>query len=46
MYWHNMSGWDWLWGTFMMGFWLVLVGLVVYVVVKWAQGDRARRSQP
>lgn len=46
MYWHNMSGWDWLWGTVMMGFWIVLLGVVVYIAVKLAQRDRGRRSHP
>lgn len=46
MYSDHMSGWDWLWGTFMMGFLIVLIGLVVYVAVKLAQGDRERKSHP
>ena len=36
--WDHMNGWDWLWATFMMGFWIVLIGLVVYVAVRLAQG--------
>ena len=31
MYWHD--GWDWLWMTLAMGFWLVVLGIVVYVAV-------------
>jgi hypothetical protein len=46
MYWHDMNGWDWLWGTFMMGFWIVLIGVVVYAAVKLAQGDRPHKSRP
>ena len=46
MYSHDMSGWDWVWGTFMMGFWVVLIGLVVYFAVKLAQGERGRKSHP
>lgn len=46
-YWNDdMSGWDWLWGTLTMGLWVVLIGLVVYVAVKFAQGDRERKSHP
>ena len=33
MYWHDIDGWDWLWGTLMMSFWLVLIGLVVYIEI-------------
>lgn len=32
-----MDGWDWLWMTFGMGFWIVLIGVVVYVAVRLAQ---------
>jgi hypothetical protein len=32
-----MDGLDWLWMTFMMGFWIVLIGGVVYVAVRLAQ---------
>jgi hypothetical protein len=32
-----MDGWDWLWMTFMMRFWLVLIGGVVYVAVRLAR---------
>ena len=28
-----MDGWDWIWMSFMMGFWSVLIGAVVYVAV-------------
>ena len=35
MYWHD--GWDWFWMTFVMGFWLVVLGAVVYVAVRLAQ---------
>ena len=40
MYSHNMDGWDWVWGTLMMGFWIVLIGAVVYIAVRLAQRDR------
>lgn len=46
MYWHSMSGWDWLWGSLMMGFWILLVGAVVYVAVRLASSERGRRSRP
>ena len=42
MYSHDMNGWDWLWGTLMMGFWIVLIGAVVYIAVKLAQGNSGR----
>ena len=39
-----MDAWDWLWMTFMMGFWLVLIGVVVYLAVRLAQRrPRARQ---
>ena len=28
-----MDSWDWIWMTFMMGFWVVLLGIVVFVAV-------------
>jgi heme/copper-type cytochrome/quinol oxidase subunit 2 len=34
MYW--MDGWNWFWMSFMMVFWLVVLGAVVYVAVKLA----------
>lgn len=42
MYWHD--GWDWVWMTFMMGFWVVVLGAVVYAAVRLAQRDKSRRS--
>jgi hypothetical protein len=32
-----MHGWSWVWMSFMMGFWLVVLGAVVYVAVRLAQ---------
>jgi hypothetical protein len=32
-----MDGWDWLWMTSMMGFWLIALGAVIYVAVRLAQ---------
>jgi len=32
-----MDGWDWLWMTFMMGFFFVAIGAVVYISVRLAQ---------
>lgn len=32
-----MDGWDWLWMTFMMSFWILLIGAVVYLAVRLAQ---------
>jgi hypothetical protein len=38
--WHDMSGWDWLWGSLMMTSWVVVLALVVFIAVKLAQNDR------
>jgi flagellar biogenesis protein FliO len=40
-----MDGWDWLWMTFGMGFWLVLIGVVVYIAVRLAT-RRPRAGRP
>lgn len=29
--------WDWLWMTLMMGFWLAVLGAVVYLAVRFAR---------
>ena len=42
MYRHD--GWDWFWMTFMMGFWLVALGAVIYAAVRIAQRDREGKS--
>jgi hypothetical protein len=34
---HWMNGWDWVWMTFMMTFWVVLLGAVVYGAIRLAQ---------
>jgi hypothetical protein len=39
------DGWDWFWMSFMMGFWIVLIGVVVYVAVRLAQQPRRERKQ-
>lgn len=41
MYWHDGS--DWLWMTFAMGLWLVVLGVVVYIAVRFALKDRDRK---
>jgi hypothetical protein len=42
---HWMNGWDWVWMTLMMVFWVVLLGTVVYVAVRLAQHPpRERKS--
>lgn len=33
----SMDGWNWIWMTFMTGFWVVLLGAVVYIAVRLAQ---------
>ena len=43
---HWMDGWDWVWMTLIMGFWVVLLGVVVYVAVKLATRPRGDRGQP
>jgi ABC-type phosphate/phosphonate transport system permease subunit len=40
MYMHD--GWDSLWMTFAMGFWIVVLGLVVYLAVRLALADREK----
>jgi hypothetical protein len=42
MHWHD--GWDWLWMSFMMGFWVILLGLVVYIALKLAQSARSGKT--
>ncbi len=32
-----IDGWGWLWMTLMMGFWLVVLGAVIYLAVRLAQ---------
>lgn len=34
---HWMSGWGWFWMTFMMVFWVFVLGVVVYAGVRLAQ---------
>jgi heme/copper-type cytochrome/quinol oxidase subunit 2 len=33
---HWMDGWDWVWMTFIMTFWVVALGVAVYVAVRLA----------
>lgn len=40
-----MSGWDWIWMTFMMAFWLVAVAVVASAAVRLAQRP-PRRTTP
>ena len=37
-----MDGWDWLWMTLTMGFWLVFLGAVIYIAVRLAQRPPTR----
>ncbi len=37
-----MDGWDWLWMTLTMGFWLVVLGAVIYIAVRLAQRPPTR----
>lgn len=41
-YW--MEGWDWVWMSFVMLFWALVVGVVVYVAVKLADRSHRRPS--
>ena len=41
---HWMDATGWFWMSFMMIFWIVLLGAVVYVAVRLANGNR--RSEP
>lgn len=34
---HWMDGWDWFWMSFMMIFWVVVLGAIVYAAVRLAQ---------
>jgi hypothetical protein len=43
MYPGHMNGWGWFAGSLMMVLWLVVIGLVVYVAVRLAQGNRENR---
>jgi len=38
-----MDGWDWLWMSFMMVFWIVVLGAVVYAAVRFAQRSPRER---
>jgi heme/copper-type cytochrome/quinol oxidase subunit 2 len=37
---HGVDGGDWIWMTFGMGAWVIVIGLVVYVAVRLATHDR------
>ncbi len=36
----SLDGWAWLWMSFMMVFWIVLIGAVVFAAVRLAQRPR------
>lgn len=40
MYSDHMDGFDWVWMTLMPVVWIVLIGVVVYVAVRLANGRR------
>ncbi len=44
MHGYYLDGWDWFWMTFMMGFWVVLLGVAVYIAVKLAADGRGEKS--
>lgn len=41
---HWMDGWDWVWMSFMMVFWVVLLGAVVYFAVRLLQRPPRERK--
>jgi heme/copper-type cytochrome/quinol oxidase subunit 2 len=41
VYWHD--GWDWVWMTVTMSFWVVALGVVVYLAVRLAQSERGTK---
>jgi hypothetical protein len=40
-----MNGWDGAWMTLMMGFWVALFGIAVYIAVKLATRPPSERRQ-
>ena len=42
---HRMDGWDWVWMSFTMTFWVVVLGAVVYVAVKLASRPPTDRRE-
>jgi hypothetical protein len=34
---HWMNGWDWAWMSFMMVFWIGVLGAIVYAAIRLAQ---------
>ena len=41
---HWMDGWDWAWMPFMMVFWVVVLGAVIYAAVRLAQRPPGERK--
>lgn len=39
-----MDGWDWVWMSFMMVFWIAVLGAVIYLVVRLAQRPPSGRN--
>ena len=37
-----VDGWDWVWMTLMMGFWLVVLAAVMSIAVRLAQPPQAK----
>ena len=40
-----INGWDWVWMSALMSFWLVIIGGLVYSVVAWL-GRRQEHGRP
>ena len=41
-----MNGWDWVWMTFLMVFWVFVLGAVVYIAVRLAQRRPPHEGKP
>jgi hypothetical protein len=41
---HWMTEWNWAWMTFMMVFWIVVLGAVIYVAVRLAHRPPRERN--
>ena len=39
-----MNGWDWVWMSFMMVFWIFVLGAVVYAAVRLGQRPTHRNT--
>ena len=42
---HGLDGADWIWMTFGMSVWLIVIGVVIYAAVRLAVRDRHGRGR-